>query len=83
MTLASVTIEEEWTRETFRPLKVCTVVSGVALVPKSGETSRSPRQGNNNDDRDDDEADVVVEPAPRPASPAGASRVPGSDDDDD
>lgn len=72
--LANLIIENEVTSETFKPLRVCTVVTGIAMVRADGTTRRArppPRPP----------ADQ-----PSPASPPGSTTdrpVVGSDIDDD
>lgn len=72
--LANVVIEDEVTSETFVPLKVCTVVSGVAMVRADGSVPRRSR------------ANSPPRPVPGPQAPASSSTVRpvvGGDDDDD
>jgi hypothetical protein len=74
--LANMVIENEVTSETFVPLKVCTVVSGVAMVRADGSVRRTKRP---------DAAPTTSAPPPHHTAPSSTTDRPvvGSDVDDD
>lgn len=83
--LGNVAIETEVTTETFKPVQVCTVVSGIAMVRADGQVRRSRPSKAVTTTSPTAAAPTTAAPTttPGPAAPGTDRPVVGSDEDDD